>query len=90
MIVPPESAATKLTLRLALPVVIDVMDGALGDVRGVPPDDCAENALLPATFTARTRNTYSVPFVNPVTVAARDVDTPSMNVVQLLPPSDDH
>ena len=90
MIVPPESAATKLTLRLALPVLIDEMEGALGAVRGVAPADCVEVAPVPAMFVAETRNTYSVPLERPVTVVARFVDTPSLKVVQLVPLLEDH
>jgi hypothetical protein len=42
--------------------------GAPGRVRGVAEVDVDEFAPLPATFLASTRNTYAVPFVNPVTI----------------------
>ena len=42
-------------------------------------------SLVPAEFTDFTRNWYDVLFVNPVTVAVRVVDTPSLNVDQVVP-----
>ena len=36
---------------------------------------------VPIELTALTRNKYDVPLVNPVTVVARDVETPSANTV---------
>ena len=57
------------------------LDGALGVAVVV------EEALPgPLALTAVTRNSYEVPFVNPVTVAVLAVDVPSAKVDQLPEP----
>ena len=55
-------------------------------VRGVTAADWP-NAPSPTAFTAATWNTYSVPFVRPVTVALVAVDVPSTNRFHEVPPS---
>ena len=46
--------------------------------------------LLPAEFTALTRNEYVTPLVRPVTVADVAVDTPSLNVDHVEPLLDEN
>ena len=59
--------------------------GAPGTVYGVAVA-VADVLPVPAAFTAATRNTYSTPLVNPVTVAETD-PCPANAVAQLAPAS---
>jgi hypothetical protein len=72
-------------LTCPLPAVATTLDGASETVRGVALADAEEYVPVPAAFTAATRKTYDVPFVKPVTVADVDVETESLNVVQVEP-----
>ena len=63
--------------------------GGEGTVAGVTEDDVAV-APVPKAFVALTRNVYAVPFVRPVTVAEAAVDTPSVNVVHVVPELDEY
>lgn len=57
------------------PVVVATTDGTAG-AAGVAVTE-ADHALSPAAFDARTWNSYTVPFVNPITVRAVPVTTGS-------------
>lgn len=48
---------------------------------GVTEFDAEEYEPVPTELLAATRNTYAVPFDNPVTVVDVEVDVPSANVV---------
>lgn len=52
---PPSPAAENATLNNALPVVICVIVGAVGTVRGVTGDDGADAELVPTRLIADTR-----------------------------------
>ena len=58
--------------------------GAFGTVRGVIEEEFVEYEPAPTAFLAATLNTYAVPFANPVTVTEVEVETVSLNVVQLV------
>lgn len=57
----------KATVRLKSPVVMPVIAGAAGVVRGVTVT-AADSALSPIALTARILIEWVVPFVRPVTV----------------------
>ena len=61
---PPVEPAVNVTVAVPIPPAIAEMVGAPGEVNGVT-DDEADELLVPATFTARTRTLYEVPFVRP-------------------------
>ena len=63
-----------------LPNVGVRLPGAEAGADGVTGADSAEKSPVPAAFRAATRNTYAVPFVSPVTVAASVALVPSANV----------
>ena len=63
--------------------------GGEGTVAGVTEDDVAD-APVPKAFVALTRNVYASPFVRPVTVAESTTDTPSANVVHVVPELDEY
>ena len=64
--------------------------GVPGVVAGVTFDDADVYEPVPTAFTAATRNTYAVPFDNPVTVADAVVEVPSANVVHDTPELDEY
>jgi hypothetical protein len=60
-------------------------------VRGVDELDVDEFELLPATFFAKTRKTYAVPFVSPVTVTEVAVEVvPLAHAVHVDPLFDEY
>jgi len=64
--------------------------GAPGEVTaavGVAAAEIGDAGPAPTEFTALTRNSYAVPFVSPVTVAAVVVETPSSKVDQSIMPT---
>ena len=82
---PLETGAVHTSDTCVLPAVPIIPVGAPAVVRGVTAADWP-NAPSPTAFTAATWNTYSVPFVRPVTVALVAVDVPSANRVHVVPP----
>lgn len=69
----------------AFPAVGVGADGVAGTPAGVTALEALEYALVPNALVAAILNTYDVPFVRPVTVAAVDALVPSANVVQFEP-----
>ena len=81
MIVAPPSlaGAAKLTVTLEFPRVAVTIPGASGTVAGVTGvtlPDAADAAPVPTLLVAVTVNTYTVPFVRPLTVIGLEEPVP--------------
>jgi hypothetical protein len=63
-----EATAAQLTSPIVLDATTVIEVGASGTDTGVVASDTTDQALYPTAFTARTENTYAVPFARPVTV----------------------
>ena len=83
---PFPAAAVQVSTTWVSPVTACTPAGAEGIAYGVTGAEGVVHSPAPTTLTARTRNTYAVPLIRPVTVAFSTVDVPSGNVVQVLPP----
>ena len=91
MALPPvDDGEDHVRLTWLLPRVPATPVGVPGVVNGVIAFVTSDHAPVPAAFTAATLNVYPVPLVRPVTVVDRAVDTPSANVDQLVPRSEEN
>jgi hypothetical protein len=84
---PPSEGSVNATLSVPFPAVTELMIGASGTVRGVTAELGSDGSDAPMALSARTRNTYAVPFVRPLTIAAVVVEPVASQSDHVDPPS---